>query len=489
MATVSQFQNPSIYGPNNPVYGSAFSANAADVINLGFLKLNQAGVFSADPTIREKIIHNVYEPTGILDWMEANMGKKMSCYKDYKLAHYFPSKRYLNLANGAVINVPIAPGTVAITWPAAETYNTGTFVLPAIGGALSVAPEGNLLYVTNITSAAGVFTVTVQNKNFAAFVIPINSDVIVLSGKELADCECPSGTSVFEGTPLLETVKIIRIANKTNPICGDALLACQNMLFEYQITDENGCLKTYHWWYDAAYKGMVSEHRRRKKMELLNNPTFGIIPKIRKYGIKWTWNDPANLALVDLESFALFLANNSISANSFSFYLEMNAFASAQRLARTEGHQKIMFGSFNPGECKILDLQFCTISHMGIDFHFYREGAFNDKNYFGGAGFSYSNKGIGIPMTNRMDRPGEGQCTSTNKKHITMVTFQDGQGNIWDEVVDSNGVLNTMGDQPPSMGNNFRRNTFGTGCVSHEYSIESDFTVELHEPEKFVWVN
>ena len=70
-----------------------------------------------------------------------------------------------------------------------------------------------------------------------------------------------------------------------------------------------------------------------------------------------------------------------------------------------------------------------------------------------------------------------------------MVTFQDNQGNIWDEVVDSNGLLNTMGNQAPSMGNNYGRNTSGTGCKHHEYSIESDYTVEMHEPEKFVWLN
>jgi hypothetical protein len=46
-----------------------------------------------------------------------------------------------------------------------------------------------------------------------------------------------------------------------------------------------------------------------------------------------------------------------------------------------------------------------------------------------------------------------------------------------------------MGGQAPSAGNNYGRNTFGTGCVSHEYSIESNFTYEMHEPEKFVWVN
>jgi hypothetical protein len=234
---------------------------------------------------------------------------------------------------------------------------------------------------------------------------------------------------------------------------------------------------------------MVAEHRRTKKQWFLNDPDFGIVPKIRKYGIKWTWNDPANLSLGDLESFAIFLANNSISTNSYSFYLEMNAFASAQKLARIEGHQKVTFGSFDPGQCKVLDLQFCTISHMGIDFHFYKEGAFNDKNYFGGDGFGYIYKGFGIPMDNRKDRMGEGACSETNKKHITYVAFQDGQGNIWDEVIDSNGLLNTMGGQAPSAGNNYGRNTFGTGCVSHEYSIESNFTYEMHEPEKFVWVN
>ena len=365
----------------------------------------------------------------------------------------------------------------------------GTFLLPQIGGAIITAPDGNMLYITNIVPAAGTFTVTLQNKNHAAFNIPINSDVVVLTGKELSDCECPTGTTIFEDAPLLETINLINLANKSNIICGDALLACQNMLFEYQATDENGCTKTYQWFYDATYKSMVAEHRRTKKMFLLNNPVFGIIPKIRKYGIKWTWADPLNVTLLDLEDFALFLADNSISANSYSFFCEMTAFGSFQRLARTEATNKILFGSFNPSDCKTLDLQFCSLSHMGIDFHFYREGAFNDKNFLGGAGFAFKNKAIGIPMSNRTDRPKEAMCTTTNKKHLTLVTFQDNQGNIWDEVVDSNGVLNTMGGNNPSLGNNYGRNTFATGCKNHEYSIESDFTLEMHEPEKFVWVN
>lgn len=485
------YSNPAIYGAgiNNPVYSPAFSANAADIINIGFLKLNQANRFSADPTIRESIMHNVYEPSGILSWMEENMGYKLSCYKTYQLAHYFPSKRYINLANAAAIVVPAAISTVNITWPVAETTGPGLFLLPQIGGAVITAPDGNMLYITNIVPAGGTFTVTLQNRNHATFTIPINSDVVILSGKELAECECPNGTTIFSNTPLLETITLINLANKSNQICGDALLACQNMIFEYQSTDENGCLKTYQWFYDAAYKSMVAEHRRTKKMDILSHPVFGIIPKIRKYGIKWTWADPTNVTLLDLEDFALFLANNSISANSFSFFCEMRAFASFQKLARTEGTNRILFGSFNPGDCKVLDLQFCSISHMGIDFHFYREGVFNDKNYLGGAGFNFINKAIGIPMTDRTDRPDEGMCTPTNKKHITIVTFQDKNGNVWEEVVDSNGLLNTMGNNAPSIGNNYNRNTFGTGCKFHEYSIESDFSVEMHEPEKFVYVN
>jgi hypothetical protein len=128
-----------------------------------------------------------------------------------------------------------------------------------------------------------------------------------------------------------------------------------------------------------------------------------------------------------------------------------------------------MYGSFNPNECKSLNMQFCSITHMGLTLTFKMEGIFTDKNYLGGAGFAYKSKGFGIPMGDRMNREGEGECSSTNKKHITLVKFQDIHGKIWDDEIDSNGYLNTKNEnEPPSRGNNWKKNTKGTGCVEHE---------------------
>jgi hypothetical protein len=54
------------------------------------------------------------------------------------------------------------------------------------------------------------------------------------------------------------------------------------------------------------------------------------------------------------------------------------------------------------------------------------------------------------------------------EKMFTRVYFKDiSKGRVWDVLSDSNGILGP-------------RNTFGAGCETHEWTVKTSFTNEIH---------
>lgn len=65
-----------------------------------------------------------------------------------------------------------------------------------------------------------------------------------------------------------------------------------------------------------------------------------------------------------------------------------------------------------------------------------------------------------------------------NNKVITTTYFKSLDGRIWDNLTDSNGVLNGPNG----------RNSFGAGCEQHEWTIKSRFTQVLHCLDNWMYI-
>lgn len=492
------YSSPSLYGTvNNPVNGqpsgSSFTTAPGLVVDLGLVQLRHASIYSADPVYRKAIYHDskMYDEQGFLEWFEEHMDTKTMCTTKYSLAHFFPAKKFFNIANGSPIVVAAiaspgaAPTTQTITWPAAETVGPGLYLVPRTKGVMIVPSTTNaagvaMLDITNVVAAAGnTFTVTVSNRHYlTAVTIPALADVKILSTQELKDCECSTGSVPSETGLFKEDLKILKFTTYSDELCGDLLKSCENLKFPWVVTDTKGCITTYNMYYGAETQKVMNEHKRSKKWNMLIHPEFGILPKVSKYAIKWDLALPTVFELGDFDLLTQFLIDNKNKCKDFAFFAESRLLGAFEKFVREQGVINLNYTNWDPSVCKTLNLDYCSFKYRGITYTFYLEPLFNDKDGLGGAGTQYLNTAIGIPM---MDRALN--CKKNDSKKLTMVYFQDEKtGEIMDNIWTSDGILN---------GRNGERgkNTYPLDCEKQRYSLMSQYVLEMHEPETFINVN
>lgn len=469
---------PAPYGPSMPNKGQ-FSAPIGVAQDGAFLNAAQASRYSLDPVFRKHYFCNLIQQCNFGTWLSENMGYAESCYKNYSIVREYPTDNIVHLKNPAPIVVPVSPGTITLPVANNSHFVGGAYVYPQVGDGLLLPPDGTVAVITAITPGVNATTLTVRLRNSTvAVTIPANADIIVLTGKQLADCECPSSRIRFENAPIEQALSMITVSDGSGQICGDALLACQNVKYAYQYQDENGCLQETEMWYGGELSKMYKRHEASKMYDYLFNPSFGIITTLRAKSIRWNWADPDALTEQDIADLKAGVQGSGLGCFEYTFMLGSKAFASAQSLANDLATGRISYGIFNPNDnCKVINLQFCTIQISGMTIHFYEECSFGDGKMLGAAGFDYKNRGLGMPMC---DKPSS--CPSygdTDNKLFTIVNFRDSLGRIHDNLVDSNGILNGAGG----------RNTFGTGCDIHEWTMKSSYAVEVSCPEAWVLVN
>lgn len=443
-----------------------------------FLDAAYASRFSEDPIFRKHYYCNLIGQANFGTWLTENMGYAESCFTEYSLLRHYPVDRIVRLSNVAPVVVAANPALTELPIAAGSHYVSGAYVLPQIGDGILLPPNGVIATVTDITYGVNTTVIEVRLPvGVAAVTVPIAADIIVLTGKELADCDCPTGQMVLEDAPIEQPITMFGLGHSTGEICGDALLKCQNVKYAFTYTDEKGNLVETDRWYGGALQTMYQDHEYAKFHRILFDSTFGIIPTLKTKSIRWNWAAPAELTVEDIADLKAAIMTSGINCFEYSFVLGSQAFASAQTLATELGLGRITYGCFNPEDCKWINLNHCAISISGMTIHFYEENSFSNGKMLGASGFDFGNKGIGMPMCDKpsnLDRNGE-----NDSKLFTVVYFRDNLGRVWDNLTDSNGILNG-----PS-----GRNTFGTGCDFHEFTIKSRFAVEVSCPEAWVLVN
>lgn len=455
-----------------------FSPPAGIALNGAFLQASQASRYSQDPVFRKHYYCNLIQNNTFGLWLTENMGYAETCFKNYSIIREYATDNLVHLSNATPITIPPSPGTATLPIAANSHFVSGNYVYPQVGDALLLPPNADIAIITAVTAGVNTTTLTVRLKSSTVpVIVPALSDVIVLTGKQLQDCDCPTGQLRLEDSPLEQPITMQTIGESTDKICGDALLACQNVKYKYMYTDENGNQVETERWYGGELQKMYQRHEYSKMYQYLFDPSFGIITTLRTKSIRWNWADRDVLTEQDVADLKRAIQASGIGCTEYTFVLGSLAFAAAQTLANSLALNRVSYGMFNPDDCKWINLHFCTISIGGMTIHFYEENSFSSGKMLGATGFDFLRRGIGMPMC---DKPSSLKRSGDNDtKLFTIVNFRDELGRLHDNLTDSNGILNGPNG----------RNTFGTGCDFHEFSIKSTFAVEVSCPEAWVLVN
>ena len=455
-----------------------FSLPTGVLLNGQFLRAAQASRYSNDPVIRKHYYCNLIKNHTFGVWLTENMGYAETCFENYNIVREYATDNLVKLSNAAPIVIPASPGTATLPISANSHYVNGNYVYPQVGDALLLPPNADIAIITAITPGVNTTTMTVRLKaSTVSVTVPALADIIVLTGKQVADCECPTGTARLENSPVEQQIKLLPIHEPSGRICGEALLACQNVKYKYGYMNESGEQVETELWYGGMLQKMYQDHEYTKMYSYLFDPSFGIIPTLRAKSIRWNWADRDVLTEQDIADLKRAVQASGLGCTEYTFVLGSLAYASAQTLANNLSLNRVSYGQFNPEDCKWINLQFCTMSISGMTIHFYEENSFSNGKMLGAAGFDYLRRGIGMPMC---DKPTNLKRVGDNDtKLFTVVHFRDTLGRLHDGLTDSNGILNGPNG----------RNTFGTGCEFHEFSIKSKYAVEVSCPESWVLVN
>jgi hypothetical protein len=449
----------------NPQTG-LFSANNGQVTNQAFFDAAFAGRLASDPIYKEAYNCNITGMCTASTWLDEYMGWGTSCDPAYTLIETNSTTEQVRVKTA--VTVLANPATTAIALSNDSHYVGGNYILPQVGNTL-VLPNGVLADVTAVTVATNASTVTVRIRdvNAAAQALEVGDELLVLSGSFIGDCECPTGQFAFQDLPLLHDLQMITVGDKGD-LCGDALNKCQYLKIPF--TDD--CGNVYEKWYTQALQDMYRRFEMRKHYERLFNPNFGIIPVLKTRGQNFVTASPTAITLADVQGWKRDLQAAGIGCNEFAVFAGADAFQQWQTFLNAQGVTNLSYTPFKDGECKWINMEYCGIKIAGLTLHIYEECSFSNGLLLGGAGSDFPNASIFVPMCDRTTNCRGGNDT----KMMTTVYFKDIHGRVWDNDTDSNGVLGP-------------RNSFGTGCEKHEWTIKSRFLQEIHCPQAWGYSN
>lgn len=449
----------------NPQTG-LFAANDGQTTNQEFFDAAFAGRLSADPIYKEAYNCNITGLCTMSTWLDEYMGYDTDCNPKYSLIETNSVTEQIKVKTA--VTIPVNPSTGVIALDANSQYVSGTYILPQVGNTI-VSPNGVLMEVTAVTLSAGANTITVRIRdvNAAAQVLAVGDELLVLSGSFLADCECPTGNFVFQDLPFVQELQMVTVGDKGD-LCGDALNKCQ--FLKIPFTDE--CGNVYEKWYTQALQDMYRRFELRKHYERMFNPSFGIVPTLKARGQNFARASSTEITLEDVQSWKSDLQAAGIMCNEFAVFSGRDDFQNWQTFLNAQGVANLSYTPFADG-CKWIDMEYCGIKIGGLTLHIYEDCSFSNGKMLGGQGSLYPNASIFIPMCDRQTNCRGG---SDNNKMLTTVYFKDINGRVWDNLTDSNGVLGP-------------RNSFGTGCEKHEWSIKARFLQEVHCPQAWGYSN
>lgn len=448
-----------------------FSGPTGEPLAQHFFDAAFAGRINGNKIYKESYHCDIVQQCTMSTWLDEFAGSETDCYTAYTLLETY-GRRHL-IKSATTITLAAYPATALLHLSASDVFVGGQFVLPQAGNTIVLPPIGVLAKVTAVnTASSSDIILTIQQRdttgNTGTQTITAGDEMLVLAGSDIADCACPTGQFRFDNLPI-ELDLSMDIFGDKGEICGDALLKCQWLKIPF--TDE--CGNVIEKWYTDAMQNMYRDHEMRKHYERLLNPKWGLIPTLRARAMKWTPASVNEITVADVKSWKALLDTAGISCREYAIFAGGTLFSQFQAMLLAAGVAKLD-NSIQPNmDCKWIDMNYCGISVEGLKLHIYEECTFSNGKLLGSGTSKFPASAIVMPMCNRPS------CTRSNNrqesggsdnKMLSTVYFKDLNGRVWDNLQDSNGVLNGPGG----------RNTFSTGCDEHEWTIKSRFLQEVH---------
>jgi hypothetical protein len=447
-----------------------FSGTPGQPIDQAFFNAAFAGQINTNKIYKAAYHCNIIQQCGLSQWMEEFGNTSTDCFPEYSLVETYGEQNMIKVAAPATI--PVYPATVAIILDTSSTYVNDQFILPQVGNTIVTSPGGVLVKVISINQSSGAAqTITVQQRdttgNTGATTVQAGDELLVLSGSEILDCACPTGQFAVPDMPIITDLRMISFGDK-GEVCGDAIHKCQWL--KIPITDDCGNVVDH--WYTEALQKMYQRHEKRKFYEKLFNPYFGLVPLVKARGLKWTPASASEITTDDVRAWKLQLDIAGVGCREFAIFAGRNLFSQWQRMLLSAGVVQLNYVDRPMNDCSWLNMEYCGIKVEGLTLHIYDECHFSNGKELGSQNMVFPSSAIIIPMCNR---PACNRSNGTNRqdegadmKMIETVYFKSSAtGEVWDNKTDSNGIFGP-------------RNSFGTGCDKHEWTIHSRFLQETH---------
>jgi hypothetical protein len=444
-----------------------FSGPVGTPLNQSFFDAAFASHLNANKIYKQAYHCNIIQTSGMMQWLDEFVGHETDCYDAYSLIETYGYRNLVKVQSN--VNVDNYPNLTVIELDPGAAYTSNAYLLPQVGNSL-VLPNGQLLKVTALGTASALdpkITVMHRSTTGADYALQAGDELLVLSGSEIADCACPTGQFAVPDAPIVTDLAMFTFGDK-GEVCGKALHKCQWL--KIPLYDECGN-EVQGLWYTEALQQMYQRFEKRKFYETLMNPNFGIIPIIKARGMKWTENTPGTIVEEDFRTWKIELDKAGIGCREFAFFAGRNKFSQFQRAFKALGIATLQYSERPLNDCTWIDLQYCGIRVEGLTIHVYEEPMFSNGKELGTQNSVFPDSVIIIPMCNR---PGCNRSTGRtdaggkDMKMLSRVYFRNkSDGRVWDTLTDSNGVFGP-------------RNTFGTGCEQHEWTIKTQFLNEVH---------
>lgn len=446
----------------------------SNTINQTFFNAAFAGRLSANPVYKETYWCDIIGEMGLGVFLDEYTGFDTFCYPAFSNVEYNHYRDQTKISlQGIVPAYASSPNTVTLSIDTVTSqFVSGAYILPGVGDTMVAPPYGALLEVVAVNPGANP-SVTVRHRSTtgAALTIPAGSELKVLSGKYLADCECPTGQFRVPDVPIVANLTMKHIGTNSGELCGDALNACQNLKLPFYDSDSK--MVAEYWW-NEPLKRMYTDHEKSKLYMRLLDADWGLIPTLVARGGVYTSASPTAITVDDIYAWGTASTQAGVQCFDYAIAAGRGLFVQLQQLAATLAVNQTLIGIFDASDsCKWINLNWCKFSVGGYNFHVFQDNWMSNGLGLGAANFRFNQAGIMIPLCGRTTNMKAGESET---KMLTTTYFQDNHGRVYDNLQDGNGIYGP-------------RNTFGTGCDKQEWSVKSRFTQTVHCPQSWGLIN
>ena len=462
---------------NNP-NGLGYQTNQFTMPSgVGVFDTAYASRLTGDPIIRAKYYSDIVGRCGISAWMEEFGDVQTDCFTDVTLLEYNSLRQQVKVKTNTTIPAYPTTGTIAIS--ATDHSVGGAYVLPRAGNSLILPPSGKIVDIISIAHATAddtILTVRHRSSVSGTSVLLVGDEPFVLTGSFIEDCACPEGSLILEDDPIEHLNSMINYADKAD-LCGDDLDTCKLMSIPFFDGDNNPTIyEDYRsgrqlaglWWQDK-WRNMVQMFEDRKDYETLFNDKFGLVPLVRALGINFVPADSTAITIADIRAWVAQLDAAGIYGREYAVRAGTVKYSQFMQMLDAAGVTRLAYERQPMQSCKWLNLEWCGVTIEGLTLHIYKECSFSSGKMFGGANYVFPNSALFIPMWDNRDANKNSSMGMRaplgyqNKLFSRVYHRSQATGEVFDSVMDSNGILNGPNG----------RNTFGTGCRKHEWTIQS----------------